>query len=45
MASTEKQKKECPCTSRNCPRHGDCDTCKEYHHSRGSKTACERLKG
>lgn len=35
---------DCPCTNRDCYRHRDCESCKEYHHGRGSATACERLK-
>lgn len=31
----------CPCTS-SCNKHGDCEACKEAHHSKGSKTFCER---
>jgi hypothetical protein len=34
----------CSCANRECPRNRDCDVCREYHHSRGSKTACERAK-
>ncbi|SPE29008.1 conserved hypothetical protein [Candidatus Sulfotelmatomonas gaucii] len=22
---------DCPCTKRNCPRHGSCEACREYH--------------
>ncbi len=35
---------DCPCASRNCPRHGDCDACRANHHGKGDKTACEKLK-
>jgi len=24
---------DCPCTKRNCPRHGACDECREYHRN------------
>ncbi len=40
--SQTKRNPDCPCTS-DCPRHGDCEACQENHHSKGSKTACERL--
>jgi len=29
---------QCPCDS--CERHGKCDECQEYHHSRGEETGC-----
>ena len=35
---------DCPCTYPGCPRHGDCEACKEYHHSMGQKTTCEKEK-
>ncbi len=45
MAKAEKkEKKECPCTYPGCPRHSHCDECKEYHHSQGEKTTCEKAK-
>jgi len=34
--------KDCPCTWPGCPRHGDCEACKKYHHSLGQKTTCEK---
>ncbi len=34
-------KNDCPCTWPDCPRHGDCDACKAYHHGMGQKTSCE----
>ena len=39
---SSKINKDCPCTWPNCPRHGDCEACKEYHHKIGEKTCCER---
>jgi len=39
MKETEQ---ECPCTWPGCERHGDCEACKQYHHSLGQKTACEK---
>ena len=33
---------DCPCTWPGCPRHGRCRECREYHHSMGQKTACEK---
>lgn len=35
---------DCPCTSLECERHGDCDACKAYHHGNDQQTSCERLK-
>jgi len=32
----------CPCKKIDCPRYGRCRECKDYHHSRGEKTACEK---
>jgi len=43
MADTKKNP-DCPCKG-GCPRQGDCEACREYHHSRGSKTTCERESG
>ena len=37
-------KNDCPCTWPGCLRHGDCKACKEYHHSMGQKTTCEKAK-
>ena len=45
MQKKNGEEKECPCTYPGCPRHGDCDKCKEYHHSCGEKTSCERISG
>jgi hypothetical protein len=36
---------DCPCRNRGCHRIRDCEPCREYHHGRGSTTACERMKG
>jgi hypothetical protein len=38
----EKVKKVCPCKSTGCPRHSDCEECREYHYSKDSLPACER---
>ncbi len=38
-------KPDCPCTWPGCPRHGDCDACKAYHHGMGQKTTCEKTGG
>lgn len=42
--SEKKRSPDCPCTYPGCPRHGDCDACKENHHSAGEKTTCEKMK-
>ena len=42
--SDKKINPDCSCTNEGCSRHGDCKACKEYHHSKGEKTACERKK-
>ena len=36
----------CPCRRVNCPRHGDCAACREYHQSSARKmlTHCEKLE-
>jgi hypothetical protein len=36
---------DCPCRNHGCHRRRDCEACREYHHGRGSATACERMKG
>jgi len=33
---------DCPSTWPGCARHGDCHACKQYHHTLGQKTACEK---
>ncbi len=38
-------KNDCPCTWPDCPRHGDCDACKAYHHGMGQKSSCEKKGG
>ena len=35
---------DCPCANRDCHRNRDCEPCRDYHHGRGSMTACERVK-
>ena len=40
-----KRNPDCPCTNTSCPRHGDCAACRDYHHSLGGQTSCEKLKG
>lgn len=37
----------CPCKRTGCERHGKCDECREYHHSKSSGkslTRCEKLE-
>ncbi len=31
---------DCRCPTLDCPRHGDCKSCKEYHHKRLETTYC-----
>lgn len=35
---------DCPCKKRNCPRHGDCEACREHHANskRQRPVKCER---
>ena len=33
---------KCPCKKTKCANNKICDACKENHHGKGSKTACER---
>lgn len=36
---------ECPCKRQQCPRHGDCVTCREHHLSNKKiPTYCEQIK-
>jgi hypothetical protein len=42
MKNKKARKEDCVCTYEGCPRHGDCEACKAYHHANGEKTACER---
>ncbi len=43
MSDARKEKNpSCPCAYDDCPRHGICKECKEYHHSRNQKTSCEK---
>lgn len=37
---------KCPCRKLNCPRHGNCGECREYHKGPGEKwePACERKR-
>lgn len=46
MERTQKTQlnRDCPCEYRDCPRNRDCEACREYHHSHGQKTTCERQK-
>ncbi len=32
----------CPCKKKNCPRYKNCDTCREYHRTKGNRPYCER---
>lgn len=34
------ENKTCPCPCKSCPRNGNCEECKKYHHSLGEKTFC-----
>ena len=36
--------KICPCKRTDCPRHGDCEACREHHHASDRKqlTRCEK---
>ncbi len=45
IMSDEKTRPDCPCTWPGCPRHGNCDACKAYHHGMGEKTCCEKKGG
>ncbi len=38
-------RRECACTYPGCPRHGNCEACRAYHHAHGEPTACERTSG
>lgn len=38
----DENKKNCPCASTSCPRHGTCCECIAYHRSQGNKPACMR---
>jgi hypothetical protein len=44
MKDEKKKNPDCPCTYPGCERHGICEECKEYHHSQGQKTSCEKKK-
>jgi len=39
---SEDKNPNCPCSAKDCPRNANCKQCREYHHSKGNKTACER---
>lgn len=34
----------CPCSKRNCPRHGQCRECATYHGDRGQLPHCFRTR-
>jgi len=40
------EKKVCPCKRTKCPRHNNCDACREHHHNDHHKkiTRCEKLQ-
>jgi hypothetical protein len=40
--STQEINPDCPCDELNCPRHGKCSECQDYHkkHPEDGKTAC-----
>jgi len=42
--SEKKTNPDCPCTYSACPRHGDCEACRAYHHAQGQATTCEKQK-
>jgi hypothetical protein len=33
---------ECPCSKKNCPRHGQCTECAAYHRDKGGLPVCFR---
>jgi hypothetical protein len=35
---------DCPCSSRNCPRRGDCRQCAAYHDIRGEPPYCFKTR-
>ena len=39
--SEKKINPDCPCTSK-CPRHGDCEACRENH--KGGLTKCQKIE-
>jgi hypothetical protein len=45
MSEVKESNAKCPCAYPDCPRHGDCKACKDYHHGMGEKTCCEKRKG
>ena len=42
----EERRVTCPCKRINCPRHGDCASCRAHHHisRRNGFTWCEKLE-
>lgn len=34
----------CPCSKKNCPRHGQCHECAAYHGARGQLAYCFRTR-
>ena len=38
--AVSKIKENCPCDDKDCPRHGNCEACQEYHHAICSRTNC-----
>ncbi len=40
MTEKEIENPDCPCSETQCPRHGKCSKCQEYHHKLGQKTSC-----
>jgi hypothetical protein len=46
VLSSNLQVIDCPCTKRNCPRHGYCAECREYHRTakRPRPPYCERKR-
>jgi len=36
------RRQDCPCPA-ECPRHGRCEECREFHHASGGLTYCEQF--
>ncbi|SHJ87401.1 hypothetical protein SAMN02745227_00911 [Anaerobranca californiensis DSM 14826] len=32
----------CPCQSKHCPRHGNCEACQNHHNQNGGLPCCKR---
>lgn len=42
LATTSQRKRECACTRDECPRHGNCKACMQFHKERGDSVFCQR---